>query len=93
MVGYPDGMTRRNGLHRVLDANANRAREGLRVMEDAARFILDDGPLASELKAIRHTITSHCTNLLGRTTGSARDVAGDVGTREDLPSDKYTGLA
>lgn len=80
-------MSRKNGLQRVLDANANRAREGLRVMEDAARFILDDAPLASELKGLRHTITSHCTALLGGMTSSARDTAGDVGTQEDLPSE------
>src|SRR4051794_4807942 len=30
---------------RLLDANANRAREALRVVEDYARFVLDDGDL------------------------------------------------
>lgn len=53
--GYPPrrlaGMP---GVVRVLDANANRAREALRVLEDAARFHLDDAPLARELKDIRH---------------------------------------
>ena len=34
---------------RLIDANANRAREALRVMEDAARFLLDDAELAGEL--------------------------------------------
>ena len=30
---------------RLLDANANRAREALRVVEDYARFVLDDGEM------------------------------------------------
>ena len=37
-----------------MDANANRAREALRVLEDAARFALDDADLSARLKAIRH---------------------------------------
>jgi thiamine-phosphate pyrophosphorylase len=43
-----------NPLFRILDANANRAREALRVMEDAARFGLDDAGLMERLKQIRH---------------------------------------
>ena len=80
-------MSRRNGLNRVLDANANRAREGLRVLEDAARFILDEASLASELKGLRHEITAHSTALMGGFTSSARDTEGDVGTHGDLPSE------
>ena len=33
-------------LLRLLDANANRAREALRVLEDYARFVLDDADLS-----------------------------------------------
>ncbi len=43
-------------LHRILDANANRAREALRVMEDAARFGLDDPSLINQLKSLRHNL-------------------------------------
>ena len=39
---------------RILDASANRAREALRVMEDAARFLLDDRSLTEQLKVLRH---------------------------------------
>ena len=49
---------------RIMDASANRAREAMRVMEDAARFLLDDAELAGELKAMRHALrealTAHC---------------------------------
>ena len=40
---------------RLLDANANRAREALRVLEDYARFVLNDDGICETLKVI----TSH----------------------------------
>jgi len=43
-------------LLRLLDANANRAREALRVLEDYARFVLNDPALSADLKSIRHTL-------------------------------------
>jgi thiamine-phosphate pyrophosphorylase len=63
-------------VFRLLDANANRAREGLRVMEDYARFILDDGPIAGVLKGIRHELTA----LIPADAIYSRDTPGDVGT-------------
>ncbi|MFI5381114.1 MAG: thiamine phosphate synthase [Tepidisphaerales bacterium] len=78
--------------YRILDANANRAREALRVLEDYARFALDDDAMSGELKAIRHELA----RLTGPYLPDAilhRDTAGDVGTdnktaaemhREDL---------
>jgi thiamine-phosphate pyrophosphorylase len=45
-----------NELHRIIDANANRAREALRVMEDVARFGLDDAPLTEAIKQLRHDL-------------------------------------
>ena len=40
-------------LGRILDAAANRAREALRVLEDACRFALEDAGLTRALKEIR----------------------------------------
>lgn len=45
-----------NALHRIIDANTNRAREALRVMEDAARFGLDRADLTEALKRLRHDL-------------------------------------
>lgn len=45
-----------NELYRIIDANANRAREGLRVMEDVARFALDDSTLTEIIKDLRHSL-------------------------------------
>ncbi|MCH9002237.1 MAG: thiamine phosphate synthase, partial [Planctomycetes bacterium] len=42
--------------HRILDANANRAREAMRVMEEFARFVLNDGSLSAALKQMRHDL-------------------------------------
>src|SRR5437868_5648537 len=79
---------------RLLDANANRAREGLRVVEDYARFILNDERICGELKAIRHGLADATKGYLDDAI-LHRDTAGDVGTnqktaseltRADLPS-------
>ena len=43
-------------LARILDASANRAREGLRVVEDYVRFALDDPGLTRRLKEVRHRL-------------------------------------
>ncbi len=45
-----------NVAFRIIDANFNRAREALRVMEEYARFVLDDAALASEVKGLRHDL-------------------------------------
>lgn len=63
-------------LLRVLDANGNRAAEGLRVLEDVARFLLDDATLAELAKAQRHAVRS----AIPAAAVAARDTAGDVGT-------------
>jgi thiamine-phosphate pyrophosphorylase len=41
----------------IIDANLNRAREGLRVCEDIARFVLQNKNATKSLKAIRHGAT------------------------------------
>ncbi|MDP2921674.1 MAG: thiamine-phosphate pyrophosphorylase [Candidatus Omnitrophota bacterium] len=45
-------------LLQIIDANLNRAREGLRVCEDITRFALCDKNATESLKKIRHTATS-----------------------------------
>lgn len=77
---------------RIIDAGANRAREALRVMEDLARFVLDDQPLSAELKSIRHGLTQALAALepLGLDRPAllaARDTPGDVGTATKTPAE------
>ena len=44
-------------LFQIIDANLNRAREGLRVCEDLARFAIADKNITKSLKIIRHAVT------------------------------------
>lgn len=43
-------------LQRVIDANLNRLKEGVRVVEDIARYIYNDKLITSKLKSIRHKL-------------------------------------
>ncbi len=65
---------------RILDANANRAREALRVMEDAARFALDDAKLCGRLKSVRHDLREALSDFEPGWLEVNRDTDGDVGT-------------
>lgn len=52
-----------NKTIRIIDANCNRAKEGLRVCEDIIRFIMGDEKLTMQLKDTRHCITSVLKSL------------------------------
>lgn len=71
-------------LARVVDANSNRAREALRVLEDLARLRLDHAELSRSFKKLRHDLTSCLGQLpIDRATLLAwRNTAGDVGARD-----------
>lgn len=61
-------------LYRVIDANLNRLKEGIRVIEDIARYIQNDKQTASRLKALRHqSRIDDLQNLL-----ASRDSINDV---------------
>jgi len=45
-----------DNLYRVLDANVNRTSEGLRVLEDLARFCYNDRLLSKRIKELRHSV-------------------------------------
>lgn len=67
-------------IYRILDAAANRGREALRVIEDAARFLDDNQDLAAALKSTRHRFAAAAEQLDRRERLLARDTVGDVGT-------------
>jgi len=62
----------------MIDANLNRSSEGLRVLEDVARFVLNDGELSRRLRTLRHDLAQETKSLR---TGllSQRDSEHDVG--------------
>jgi thiamine-phosphate pyrophosphorylase len=68
-------------LYRVIDANFNRSREGLRVCEEVARFVKSSSALTRELKSVRHSISSVLKRdpKTARMLNAARDSAKDVG--------------
>ncbi len=65
---------------RILDASASRAREGLRVVENYVRFVLDDPGLTRRLKEVRHRMTEALRGFDQELLLASRDVRGDVGT-------------
>jgi thiamine-phosphate pyrophosphorylase len=62
----------------MIDANMNRSSEGLRVLEDVARFLLNDAGLSQRLRTLRHNLAQH-TKSLSVTLLSDRDAQHDVG--------------
>jgi thiamine-phosphate pyrophosphorylase len=75
-------------LGRILDASANRAREGLRVVEDYVRFALDDPMLTRRLKDVRHRLAHALRGLDAELLIDSRDTRGDVGTHIMTASEK-----
>lgn len=64
---------------RILDAGANRAREAMRVLEDHARFVLNDAFLSRELKQLRHALAQALQHLPAALLLSSRDTQADIG--------------
>jgi thiamine-phosphate pyrophosphorylase len=74
---------------RILDANLDRAREGLRIIEEWCRFALNDTAMANECKQMRQELGLWHTPEIR----SARDTAGDVGTELTHPHEEQrTGI-
>ena len=69
---------------RLIDANINRLSEGLRLLEDVARFILEDASLTSDLKSLRHELSAGQQHL---ELLWARDSAGDIGAFAETPQE------
>ena len=69
-------------VERIIDVNINRAVEGLRVMEEIVRFVLENKRMTKELKEIRGKLRRTSKKLIESAGGQhfqQRDVAGDVG--------------
>jgi len=70
-------------LLRIIDANLNRSREGLRVCEEITRFVLEDKKLTEELKRLRHGISRSVKKFPAMSKGllECRRVISDVGRK------------
>ncbi|MBK6303284.1 thiamine-phosphate pyrophosphorylase [Aliarcobacter cryaerophilus] len=68
---------------RLIDANLNRLREGIRVVEDIFRYIYNNKEISTKLKSLRHLArTKNYYELL-----ETRDVENDV-LRESIKSEQ-----
>ena len=75
---------------RILDANVNRCCEGLRVIEEIARFAHDDSAMMLEIKEIRHSIRRLIEPLSPGNIKFRRSDE-DVGGRFSTDSEKFRG--
>jgi thiamine-phosphate pyrophosphorylase len=78
---------------RILDAALNRSSEGLRVVEDFARFVLDDPFLTGQTKQLRHDLAAAATAIPSGDRHAARDTMADVGTRISTAAEGQRGDA
>jgi thiamine-phosphate pyrophosphorylase len=74
--------------YRLIDANANRAREALRVVEDCCRLVLNDIRLSEKAKTLRHMFCGVINQLDQTLLISARNIRDDVGTLITLDSEQ-----
>lgn len=78
-----------SAIFRILDANFNRAREALRVMEDYARFVTEDPAGCAVVKRLRHDLAACIRRLPDGALLAGRDTPGDVGTTISTETERH----
>lgn len=66
-------------IYRVIDANFNRSKEGLRVLEDICRFLYDQKYFTKKYRNLRQQLTVIMAKCPLRDLIIARNIEGDVG--------------
>jgi thiamine-phosphate pyrophosphorylase len=79
----------RSAALRIVDANANRAAEGLRVVEEYCRFGLNDRHLTERCKGMRHTLLEELLQLPAAELNASRFSLLDVGADIQLASEDH----
>lgn len=75
MTNYPQSLElHASKIERLIDANLNRLKEGLRVIEDICRYIHDDTLLTPQIKTLRHQLQ----NAYSKERLSHRNIEGDT---------------
>ena len=72
---------------RMLDANLNRATEGLRLAEDYCRFALNDQFLTGQFKSVRHELVTCLNTVPASSRLAARETQADVGATLTTPQE------
>lgn len=71
------------GILRVIDANFNRCKEGLRVIEDIFRFIFPNDFLRKKIRQIRHSLDNIAEEKILKDAILSRDSKKDLGRNID----------
>ncbi|MDO8577895.1 MAG: thiamine phosphate synthase, partial [Dehalococcoidales bacterium] len=74
---------------RIIDANLNRTGEGLRLLEEISRLILNDAGLTQQFKTLRHDLLREDI-AFHRQLLQARNAAEDVGAGMGVPGEDKT---
>ena len=82
-AGYNTSMEA--SAYRIIDANFNRAREGLRTVEEYARFVIGSTPLSARAKELRHRLCAAATAFDRGRLLASRDSEADVGRGTVVP--------
>ncbi len=69
-------------IYRIIDANFNRAREAIRVIEDYCRFALNSATFYARAKELRHRLSRAVRQLDNGQLLCCRDTVHDVGAGE-----------
>ena len=69
---------------RIIDANFNRGREAIRVVEDYCRFALNSAALSERAKQLRHELSAAVGKLDAGRLITSRDTPGDVGVGQKV---------
>ena len=77
-------LNQQTAIYRILDANLDRAREGLRTIEEWYRFALDNQEMANNCKQMRQQLA----NYHKQEYKIARDTVNDVGTDLTHPQEE-----
>jgi thiamine-phosphate pyrophosphorylase len=80
-------------LYRVIDANLNRLKEGIRVVEDIMRYRDNNKELSSKLKSLRHKARINETKNLLQNRDSINDVLRSSTKSEQNRSDVISIIA
>ena len=75
-------------LYRILDANFNRAKEGLRVCEDLCRYAWNQKTFTAALKNVRHDLTAIMAGVDLEKALEARHIQADVGRATSVSESK-----
>ncbi len=97
MMEKPLSQNEQKAVYRIIDANLNRSREALRVLEEYFRFIRNDKMLSGRVKEIRHGVSELASGLSQAELINGRDSESDPfssgSTKSEMKRDSLFSIA